>query len=140
MTGGGGAPITHSSNRQRLAARRNRMTKNNKIIGYYCKILYCDVFSMLLFGRPFRKRFALCMLSDRCLSCLSVCPVCDVVVLWPNGWMDQDETWHGGRTRPRPQCVRWESSSPQRGTAPNFRPMSVEAKRLDGLRCHLEWR
>jgi len=23
------------------------------------------------------------------------------------------------------------------GTAPNFRPMSVMAKRLDGLRCHL---
>ena len=21
-------------------------------------------------------------------------------VLWPNGWMDQDETWHAGRTRP----------------------------------------
>ena len=38
------------------------------------------------------------MLSDRCLSCLS-CPVlsvCDVGLglLWPNGWMDQDETWH----------------------------------------------
>jgi len=29
------------------------------------------------------------MLSDRCL-CLS--PVCDVGVLWTNGWMDQDET------------------------------------------------
>jgi len=27
------------------------------------------------------------MLSDRC----HVCPVCDVGVLWPNGWMDQDE-------------------------------------------------
>ena len=25
------------------------------------------------------------MLSDRCLSC----PVCDVGVLWPNGWIDQ---------------------------------------------------
>jgi len=33
------------------------------------------------------------MLSDRCLS---VCPVCDVDVLWPNDWMDQDETWHAG--------------------------------------------
>ena len=31
------------------------------------------------------------MLSDRCLS---VCPVCDVRALWPNGWTDQDETWH----------------------------------------------
>jgi len=26
---------------------------------------------------------------------------------------------------------------PQRGTAPNFRPITVVAKRLDGLRCHL---
>jgi len=33
------------------------------------------------------------MLSDRCLSCLSVC---DVGVFWPNGWTDQDETWHAG--------------------------------------------
>ena len=30
-------------------------------------------------------------LSDRCLSVLSVC---NVGVLWPNGWMGQDETWH----------------------------------------------
>ena len=55
------------------------------------------------------------MLSDRCLSvcllCLS-CPVCDVGVLWPNGWMDQVETWHAGRPRPWPHCVRWGPSFP----------------------------
>ena len=28
----------------------------------------------------------------------------------------------------------------QRGTAPNFRPISVEAKWLHGSRCHLVWR
>jgi len=33
------------------------------------------------------------MLSVRCLSCPSVC---NVRVLWPNGWTDQDETWHAG--------------------------------------------
>jgi len=33
------------------------------------------------------------MLSGRC----SVCPVCDVGVLWPKGWMDQDKTLHVGR-------------------------------------------
>jgi len=33
------------------------------------------------------------MLSDRCLSCL---PVCNVCVYLPNGWMDQNETYHGG--------------------------------------------
>jgi len=51
------------------------------------------------------------MLSVRCLSCLS-CPVCNVRVLWPNGWTDQDETWHAGRPRPWPHCVRWGPSSP----------------------------
>jgi len=30
--------------------------------------------------------------------------VCDV--LWPNGWMDQDAIWYGGRTRPMPHYVR----------------------------------
>jgi len=52
------------------------------------------------------------MLLDRCLSVLPVPSVCDVGVLWPNGWMDQDETWHGSRPRPRPHCVRWGPSSP----------------------------
>ena len=51
------------------------------------------------------------MLSDRCpvLTCLSVC---NVGVPWPNGWTDQDETWHADRPRSWPQCVRWEPSSP----------------------------
>ena len=47
------------------------------------------------------------MLSGRCLSCpvcLSVCPVCNVRALWPNGWMDQEETWHAGRPQPRTHC------------------------------------
>ena len=58
------------------------------------------------------------MLSVRCLSvCLSFlsCPVlsvCDIGVLWPKGWMDQDATWCGGRPRPRPHCARWGPSSP----------------------------
>jgi len=49
------------------------------------------------------------MLSDSFL--LSVCPACDIGVLCPNGWMDEDETWRGGRSRPRPHCVRWEPSA-----------------------------
>jgi len=56
------------------------------------------------------------MPSDRCLSC----PVCDIGVLWPNGWTDQDETWHTGRPWPWPHCVRWgpSSPSPKTGTEP----------------------
>jgi len=49
------------------------------------------------------------MLSDHCLT---VCPVCDVDVLWPNSRMDQDETWHTGRPQPWPHCARWGPSSP----------------------------
>jgi len=61
-----------------------------------------------------------------CLSlCLSVCPVysvCNLGVLWPNGWMDQDETWHAGSPRPWPHCVRWGPSSPplKGGRVPQF--------------------
>ena len=40
------------------------------------------------------------MLSDGCPVC-PVLSVCGVRALWPNGWMDQDETSHAGRPRPR---------------------------------------
>jgi len=33
-------------------------------------------------------------------------PLFGPCLLWPNGWMDQDAIWYGGRPRPRPQCVR----------------------------------
>ena len=77
----------------------------------------------LVFGRPFVKRFALCYRSVVCpvLSCLSVClSVCDVRALWPNGWTDQNETWHAGRPRLWPYCVRWGpiSRSPKGGGEP----------------------
>ena len=66
---------------------------------------------MSVFGRPFVKRFAL-WYRTVVLSC-PVCPVCDVDVLWTNGWMDQGETLHGGSwPRPWPHCVRWGRSSP----------------------------
>jgi len=51
------------------------------------------------------------MLSDRC-PVMSVLSVCDVRALWPNCWTDQAETWHAGRPRPWPHCVRWGPSSP----------------------------
>jgi len=68
------------------------------------------------------------MLSDRCLS---VCPVCDIGLLWPNGWMDQNETWLAGRPRPGHIVVdRDPAPPPQKGHIHNFWPMSVVAKRL----------
>ena len=79
---------------------------------------------MTHFGATLCKTVRL-MLSDSCLSvCLSVCPVCpvcDVRALWPNGWTDQDETWHASRPRPPwPHCVRWGPSSlfPKRHSPP----------------------
>ena len=70
--------------------------------------------SLYLFVRPFVKRFALCYRSV-------VCPVCNVGVLWPNGWMDQDETGHAGTLRPWPHCVRWGPSSiAPKGAPPPF--------------------
>jgi len=77
------------------------------------------------------------MLSDHC----RVCPVCLPVTLvycgQTVGWIKIPlgmEVGLGlGHT-----VFRWGPSPfPQRGTAPNFRPMSVVAKRLDGSRCHL---
>jgi len=44
-------------------------------------------------------------------------------LLWPNGWMDQDPTWYGGRLRPRQRCVRWGLGTqlpPKRDTTPQF--------------------
>jgi len=46
-------------------------------------------------------------------------PIFGPYLLWPNGWMDQDETWHAGRPQRWPQCVRWvPSSTPERGQSP----------------------
>jgi len=69
-------------------------------------------------------------------------PIFGPCLLWPNGCMYQDITWYGGRPQPRRHCVRWGPScaSPKGAQPPNFRPMFVVAKRLDGLRCHLVWR
>jgi len=36
----------------------------------------------------------------------------NVGVLSPNGWTDQDETWHACRPRLRPHSVTWGPSSP----------------------------
>jgi len=65
-------------------------------------------------------------------------------LLWPNGWMDEDATWHEGRPQPRRLCVRWRPSPPpKKGRSPpvsNFRPIFTMTKRLDASRCHLVWR
>jgi len=74
-----------------------------------------------VFGRLFVKRFALWYLTVVLSVTLSVCPVCDVGALWPNGWMDQDETWQAGRPLPGHIVLDGDPPlPPQRGTAPQF--------------------
>ena len=95
-------------------------------------------------GRPFVKR-PLSVL----LSVLSVCPVCDVGVLWPNGWMDHGQMagWikmslgTGVDLGPGDFVLDGTQPPQKRGQSPlpNFLPISVVAKRLDALRCHLVW-
>ena len=46
-------------------------------------------------------------------------PIFSPYLLRPNGCMDQDVTWYGGRPRPRRLCVRWGPRSPlQKGGRP----------------------
>jgi len=90
-----------------------------------------------VFGRPFVKHFALCYRT----VVLSVCPVlsvCNVGVLWPNGWTDQDQTWHGGRPRPGPHCVRQgptPTPTQKRGRhSPHFSTVSILAKKAGWIK------
>ena len=53
-------------------------------------------------------------------------------------WMDQDATWWEVDLGPGDIALDGDRDPPhQRGIAPNFQPMSVVAKRLDGSICHL---
>jgi len=105
--------------------------KTVKIIQTF--LLFITLYRFSFFGRLFVKRFALCYQTVVCLSVLFCC-VWDIGVLWANGWMDQYETWRAGRPWPWPHYVRW---GPKGCRAPNFQPISVVAKWLDGSRCHL---
>ena len=79
--------------------------------------------------------------SEMCIRDRS-CPVCNVDVLWSKRFVGSKLNLACRQSRPWPRCVRWgPSPAPPKGQSrPNFRPMSVVAKRLDGLRCHLVWR
>jgi len=111
---------------------------------YALKILrvhgLCDSAIQAVFSSVFGFWATVCktvrpMLLGRCLSCPVCLSLCDVRVLWPNGWTNQDatSTWYGGMPRPRRHCVRWGPSSPptQKGgtAALTFRPMSTVTKR-----------
>jgi len=78
------------------------------------------------------------MLSDRCLSC----PVCNVGVNCSQmiGWIKMKLGMEVGVCPDHIVLDENPATLPQRvQPSPNFRPMSVVAKRLDGTRCHLVW-
>jgi len=74
------------------------------------QLIHISSSNIPVFGRPFVRRFALSYRTVVCLSCsLSVY---NIGVLQPNGWMDQDETWHAGLPSAQATFVRWGPSSP----------------------------
>ena len=75
------------------------------------------------------------MLSDHCLSCLSV------VTLVYCGQTDQDELgMHVGLGHGHTVLDGDPATLPKRAQPPNFQPISVVAKWLHRSRCHLVWR
>jgi len=45
-------------------------------------------------------------------------PIFGPRLLWPNGWMDQDATWYGGKPGPGEVVLYGVAAPPKRGTAP----------------------
>jgi len=91
---------------------------------------------------PISKADGRLLIGPRCLSvlsCLSELSIGDDGVLWPTvGWIKMPLGTEVG-LGPGP-IVLWGPSSPKRGTAtPNFRPMSVVAKRLDLMNQDATW-
>jgi len=73
----------------------------------------------------------------------SVAPqIFDPCSLWLNGWVDEANTWHGGRPQPRRLCVRWGPSSPPKtgGRAPQFSAHFYCGQTAGCMSCHLVWR
>ena len=62
-------------------------TMSRMLSSFVASSLFILLLDFIVFGRPFVKRFALC---SQTVSVLSVCLVCNVGVLWPSGWTNQD--------------------------------------------------
>jgi len=113
---------------------------------WYCKYrrrYWCRYFKISdigsVFGRPFVKQFAHAIGP---LSRLPVCLILSVTLVYCGqtvGWIKMK---HGVQVGLGPGHVLdgYPLPPPQRDTTPNFQPISVVAKWLDGLRCHLVWR
>ena len=95
-------------------------------------------FIWLIFERPFVKRFVVCYRTVvlSCLSCLSV------TLVYCSQTIGQIKMKLGLPAGLGPGHIVLDGDPAplsKRGQTPNFRPMSIVAKRLDGSRCHLIW-
>ena len=87
------------------------------------------------------------MLSDRCLSVLSVCLSCLSVLSVTLVYCGQMVGWIKMKLGVLVGLGRGHivldgdpaSPPPEGGSPPNFRPMPIVANRLDGSRWHLAW-
>ena len=82
------------------------------------------------------------MLSVRCLSVCHVCPVCLSGLVYCGQTVGQIKLKLGMQVGLGPGHIVLggdAATPPQRGIAPNFRPISVAAKWLHGSRCHSAW-
>ena len=61
-------------------------------------------------------------------------PIFGPFLLWPNGWIPQDAIWYGRRPQPSGLCVDAVLPPNKGAEPPNFRPIFIVAKRLDGSR------
>ena len=79
------------------------------------------------------------MLSDRCLSVMSVLSVLSVTLVYCGQTVGRIKVKLGMPVGPGPGHIVLDGDSllPKGAQPPIFRPMSVVAKRLDGLRCQL---
>jgi len=94
------------------------------------------------FGQPFVKRFALCYQTAVCLSVCSVLSVLSVTLMYCNQSVGCIKMKLGMQVGLDPGHTLFQMGTappPSKGSTPNFWPMSIVAKRLDGQRCHLLW-
>jgi len=83
------------------------------------------------------------MLSDLCLIVCPVCPVLSVTLVYCGQTVGRIKMKLGMQVGIGPGHVVLDGDPApfsKGAQSPNFRPMSVVAKRLDGLRCLLVWR
>jgi len=122
-----------------LCCRQRRTPRTDPRQQLTCVENFTPLYMWMWFiGRPFVKPFALCYRSVVCLSvCLSVTLVyCGQTVGRIKMKLDTQVGLGPGHI-----VLNGDPGPPSpKGHTPNFQPMSVVAKWLVGLTCHLVWR